>query len=90
MLRGDDFCVTNVPGVPYETYLAGSRVDGFYAFAPPSGAALNVSLVTPAGRACVGISVDTAAIPDSPKLAASLEEGFAEIFGLGRSLDEAQ
>lgn len=83
MLKGDDFCVTNIPGAPYETYLAGSRVDSFYAFAPPSGAAVNVSLVTPAERACVGVTVDTAAVPDSPKLAACLEEGLVDIFEIG-------
>lgn len=84
MLKGDDFCVTNVPGAPFETYLAGSRVERFYAFAPPSGAGLNVSLVTPAGRACIGINVDTAAVPDSAKLATCLEEDFDEIFRLAR------
>jgi WS/DGAT/MGAT family acyltransferase len=88
MLKGDDFCVTNVPGAPFETYLAGSRVDHFYAFAPPSGAALNVSLVTPAGRACIGVNVDTAAVPDSAKLATCLEEGFDEIFRLGPTRPE--
>jgi len=82
MLKGDDFCVTNVPGPPFETYLAGARVERMYAFAPPSGAALNVSLVTSANRACVGIAVDRAAIPDSPELAACLAEGFEEIVHL--------
>ena len=87
MLKGDDFCVTNVPGPPFETYFAGSRVESFYAFAPPSGAALNVSLVTPADRSCIGITVDTAAVPDSHRLAACLEDGFGDILGLGRSPD---
>ena len=50
MLKGVDFCITNVPGPTFETYLAGARVDRMYAFAPPSGAAVNVSLVTSADR----------------------------------------
>ncbi len=82
MLKGDDFCVTNVPGPPFETYLAGALVERMYAFAPPSGAALNVSLVTSADRECVGIAVDRAAIPDGPELAACLAEGFGEIVRL--------
>jgi diacylglycerol O-acyltransferase len=82
MLKGGDFCVTNVPGPPFETYLAGARVERMYAFAPPSGAAVNVSLVTSANRACIGIAVDRAAIPDSPELAACLAEGFEEIVHL--------
>ena len=83
MLKGDDFCATNVPGPPFETYLAGSRVERIYAFAPPSGAAVNVSLVSSGGRACVGINVDAAAIPDSANLTGCLEDGFGDILSLG-------
>lgn len=85
MLKGDDFCITNVPGPPFETFLAGARVDQMYAFAPASGAALNVSLVTPAERACIGITVDTAAVPDSAKLATCLGDGFDEVLLLGHA-----
>jgi len=33
----------------------------------------------------VGIAVDSAAVSDSPKLAACIEEGFCEVFDLGRA-----
>lgn len=79
MLRGTDVCVTNVPGPPDRTSIAGATVEGIYAFAPPSGGALNVSLVSSAGKACIGITVDAAAVPDSAKLAGCLEDGFAEV-----------
>jgi WS/DGAT/MGAT family acyltransferase len=89
MLKGDDFCVTNVPGLASETYLAGARVEGLYAFAPPSGAAINVSLVTPAGRETVGVSrdyvgvnIDSAAVPDGSKLVSCLEAGFEAVLCL--------
>lgn len=87
MLKGDDFCITNVPGPTFDTYLAGSRVDRMYAFAPPSGAAVNVSLLTTADRASVGIVVDRAAVPDSPQLATCLAEGFKEVCCLRPSRD---
>jgi len=83
MLKGVDFCITNVPGPTFETYLAGARVERVYAFAPPSGAAVNVSLVTSADRVCIGIVVDSAAVPDSPQLATCLADGFEEVFRLG-------
>jgi WS/DGAT/MGAT family acyltransferase len=79
MLRGTDVCITNVPGPPGQTSIAGATVDGIYAFAPPSGGALNVSLVSSGGKACIGITVDAAAVPDSAKLAGCLEDGFAEV-----------
>jgi WS/DGAT/MGAT family acyltransferase len=79
MLLGDDFCITNIPGPPFQAFLAGTGVEGIYAVSPPSGAALNVSLVSAANRACVTITADVAAVPDSPKLAACIEDGFAEV-----------
>jgi diacylglycerol O-acyltransferase / wax synthase len=84
MLKGDDFCVTNVPGPAFEAYLAGSRISQMYAFAPPSGAATNVSLITLPDRACVGIVTDVEAIPDSAELADCLAEGFDDVGGLRR------
>jgi hypothetical protein len=84
MLKGDDFCVTNIPGPAFKVFVASSRVERIYAFAPPSGAALNVSLITLAGREYVGIAIDSAAVSDSSKLAVCIEEGFGEVFELGR------
>ena len=79
MLMGDDLCITNIPGPPFQAFLAGVPVEGIYAVTPPSGAALSVSLVSTAERACVTITTDTAAVHDSPKLAGCIEDGFSEI-----------
>ena len=79
MLLGNDFCVTNIPGPPVAVSLAGARVEGIYAVSPPSGAAFNVSLISLADRACITITADVAAVPDSPKLAGCIEDGFAEV-----------
>jgi diacylglycerol O-acyltransferase / wax synthase len=79
MLRGTDVCVTNVPGPSGPTSLAGAAVSGIYAFAPPSGGALNVSLVSAGALACIGITLDAAAVPDGAKLAGCIEDGFAEV-----------
>lgn len=83
LLKGDDLCVTNIPGPRFAPYLAGARIDRLYAFAPPSGAALNVSLLTLAGRDYVGLNIDRDAVADSPKLATSVEEGLLEAIALG-------
>ena len=66
------------PRPPFQAFLA-APVESIYAVSPPSGAALNVSLVSTAERACVTITADVAAVPDSPKLAGCIEDGFAEI-----------
>ena len=79
MLMGDDFCITNIPGPPFQAFLAGVAVEGIYAVSPPSGAALSVSLVSTAEHACVTVTTDVAAVPDGPKLAGCLEDGFSEV-----------
>ncbi len=79
MLLGDDFCITNIPGPPFQAFLSGACVEAIYAVSPPSGAALNVSLVSAAERACITITVDAAAVSDSAKLAGCIEDGFAEV-----------
>jgi WS/DGAT/MGAT family acyltransferase len=83
MLMGDDFCITNIPGPQFQAFLAGVAVDGIYAVTPPSGAALSVSLVSVAERACVTVTSDLAAVQDGPKLAGCLEDGFAEVCSAG-------
>ena len=83
LLKGDDLCITDMPGPPFETYLAGARVDRLYAFAPPSGAAFNISLLTPAGRDCVGISIDRQAVPDGSSLASCIAAGLHDVIALG-------
>jgi WS/DGAT/MGAT family acyltransferase len=79
MLMGNDFCITNVPGPPFPVSIDGAPVRAIYAVSPPSGAAFNVSLVSTAERACVALTVDTIAVPDSAKLAGCIDDGFAEI-----------
>jgi hypothetical protein len=84
MLLGDDFCITNIPGPPSRAFVSGAGVDAIYALSPPSGAALNVSLVSAGDRACITVTVDAAAVSDSAKLAGCIEDGFAEVCSVRR------
>jgi WS/DGAT/MGAT family acyltransferase len=79
MLKCCDFVATNVPGAPVPVFAAGARVERLYAFAPPAGAALNVSLISHCETCCVGVVTDTTAVPDSATLLACLREGFDEL-----------
>jgi WS/DGAT/MGAT family acyltransferase len=79
MLTGNDFCITNVPGPPFPVSVDGAAVEAIYAVSPPSGAAFNISLVSTAERACLTLTTDTAAVSDGAKLAACIDDGFAEV-----------
>lgn len=74
-----DFVATDVTGFPVQMFLCGARVTEYSAFAPTLGAALNVALFSYKGSCTIGLTVDTAAVPDHDVLAACIEEGFAEV-----------
>jgi diacylglycerol O-acyltransferase len=79
MLRNVDFVATNVPGFPAPLYVGGAEILRLYAFAPPCGSAFNVSLISHVGTCCIGLNIDTAAVPDGELLVECLKEGFDEV-----------
>jgi WS/DGAT/MGAT family acyltransferase len=85
MLKCCDFVTTNVPGAPVPVFAGGAEVERMYAFAPPSGAAVNVSLISHCDTCCIGVVSDTTAIPDPDLLVSCLRSGFDELLSLGWS-----
>ncbi len=82
MLKCVDFVATNVPGAPLPVYLAGAEVQRLYAFGPPSGAAVNVALLSHVDTCCIGIVSDTVAIPDGAALLGELRRGFDDVLAV--------
>jgi diacylglycerol O-acyltransferase len=82
MLKCCDFVATNVPGAPVPVFAGGARVDRLYAFAPPAGAAVNVSLISHCDTCCIGLVIDTTAVPDADVLVECIREGFDELLSL--------
>jgi WS/DGAT/MGAT family acyltransferase len=82
MLRCCDFVTTNIPGAPVPVYFGGARVERLYAFAPPAGAAFNVSLISHCDTCCIGVVIDTTAVPDPDVLIGCLHAGFDEVLAL--------
>ncbi|MGZ4671919.1 MAG: wax ester/triacylglycerol synthase domain-containing protein [Ilumatobacteraceae bacterium] len=84
LLKAIDFVATNVPGLKRRAYLAGSELIGEYAFAPASGSAFSVALMSHVGQCCIGINADTSAVRDPEVLTDCLREGFDEVLSIGR------
>ena len=82
MLKCCDFVTSNIPGAPVPVYVGGARVERLYAFAPPAGAAFNVALISHCDTCCVGVVIDTAAVPDPDVLLGCLRAGFDEVLAL--------
>ena len=81
MLKHVDFVATNVPGPPSPVYMAGAKLLRQYAFAPLTGAPINVALVSYGTLGCVGINADAGAIGDMAALGTAMRDGFAEVAG---------
>lgn len=82
MLKAVDLVATNVPGLTEDARLCGVTVEREIAFAPPSGAALSIALLSHVDHVSIGLTIDTAAIPDHDVLARCLAEGFHEVIGV--------
>ncbi len=83
MLKHVDFLASNVPGFTFPVYLAGARVAGYFPFGPTIGAAVNATLLSYDGTCCIGLTVDTAAVPDTDVFVRCIGEGFHEVLALG-------
>ena len=76
-----DFTASNVPGVPVPVWIAGAKVRAMYPLTATVGAATNITLLSHAGNAGIGISMDDAAIPDRDLFVECICAGFAEVVG---------
>jgi WS/DGAT/MGAT family acyltransferase len=82
MLKHVDFLASDVPGFPFPVYLAGAEVTGYVPFGPTIGAAFNATLVSYKGTCWIGVTIDSAAIPDADVFMQCLSEGFDEVLAL--------
>lgn len=83
MLKGADFVASNVPGISFDVYLAGARLERNFAFAPLSGTSAAMTLVSHCGTCCIGIQTDDAAIADSEHFAECVSGGLESVLALG-------
>ena len=79
-----DVQASNVPGYPYETFLAGARVDRQYGLGPLPRVGMMAVLISRAGTCTVAFRYDTASFTSADQLEKCLQAGFDEIVELGR------
>ncbi|MDH3704791.1 MAG: wax ester/triacylglycerol synthase family O-acyltransferase [Acidimicrobiia bacterium] len=87
MVKGSDLVLTDVPGLGEGLTIAGARVTRLHPFAPTGGAAVNIGLMSHGGTACIGFTMDRAAMPQPELLVRCFEER-ADDFMRRRRLDE--
>jgi len=83
MLANVDMVCSNVPGIPNRAWIAGAELIREYPFAPASGSALSVTMMSHGDTACIGVSCDVAAVDDPALLCECLHEALGEIVAVG-------
>lgn len=78
-----DMLASYVPGPPLHVRLAGAEVVSMFAFGPLPGPAAMSVLLTYAGAARIGFTVDAAAVADIEAFHQAMVDGFAEVLALG-------
>lgn len=76
---GADVAASNVPGSPFPLRLCGRAIRELIPFGPLSGTAVNITLLSHAGAAHIGIASDPAAVADPDALARNLDEAFTAV-----------
>ncbi|MEY2402364.1 MAG: diacylglycerol O-acyltransferase / wax synthase [Ilumatobacteraceae bacterium] len=79
MMKGVDVLASNVAGPPCPLYLAGEHVEEFYAFGPPAGAALNITLFSYDNTVHLGVTTVAAAVESRRQFLSCLDEAIAEM-----------
>ncbi len=85
----NDLQASNVPGIPWDTYVAGAKVERMFPFGPLPGCAVMATMITHNGVACLGLNSDGAAITEPELFADCLVAGFDEVLALAAD-DEVQ
>lgn len=83
--RSVDVISSNVPGWPVTVYLAGAQVTRSIGLGPLAGAAVNVTIMSYAGQLNVGVTIDSAAVPDKDVLLDCLQHGFEDVLEIGQA-----
>jgi len=77
-----DLQASNVAGLPWETYIAGAKIERMLPFGPVPGCALMVTLLSYAGTCCIGVNMDGAAVTEPDLLMSCLQDGLDEVLEL--------
>ncbi|MFT3662924.1 MAG: wax ester/triacylglycerol synthase family O-acyltransferase [Gordonia sp. (in: high G+C Gram-positive bacteria)] len=87
---GNDLQASNVPGIPWDTYVAGAKVERMFPFGPLPGCAVMATMITHNGVACLGLNFDAAAVVDPDLFVECLVDGFNEVIGLAETPDDGE
>jgi len=83
MLKNIDVDAVDLQGLREPAFAGGARIDRLWAFAPPTGAAASVTLLSHIDTACVSVVSDLAAVPEPSLLVTCLQSAFDQLLSIG-------
>lgn len=82
LLRNVDVDIVDVPGLSRPVRLGGAGVVSMWAFAPPTGAALSITLLSHCDSCCIAVLCDTKPVADAELMRKCLAHAFDEIVAI--------
>ena len=78
-----DFATSNLRGVPFTMYCAGSTVEAMICMGPLAGTAANITALSYDGAFNIGLFIDPEAITDGEAYRRCVDEAFTDLVALG-------
>jgi len=79
-----DLATSNLRGAPFQTYMAGAKVQAGIPLGPVAGTAANLTTISQNGWLDMGLLVDPAAVTDPAGLRRNLEEAYKSLLAAGQ------
>jgi hypothetical protein len=83
MLKNVDVDAVDVPGLQRPAFVGGAAIERLWAFAPPTGAAVSVTLLSHGDTACVSVLSDRAAVRDTDMFRTCLDSAMDGVLAVG-------
>jgi WS/DGAT/MGAT family acyltransferase len=74
-----DFATSNVRAAPFELFVSGAKVLAPYPIGPVAGTAWNITMLSYAGRLCMGVHIDPVAVEQPELLVHCIDDAFREL-----------
>lgn len=78
-----DIATSNLRGAPFQTYMAGAKVESLIPLGPVAGTAANITTISNNGFMDIGVLIDPAAVAEPAALARNIDEAYTALLEAG-------
>lgn len=78
-----DIATSNLRGAPFQTYMAGAKVESLIPLGPVAGTAANITTISNNGFMDIGVLIDPEAVAEPAELARNIDEAYTALLEAG-------